>query len=237
MRQQLKTDIAVAEIRKTMGSADEHRSNTLSADLEEEQDRIEALKYERQRLVSKFGENSPRVAAVDTEIETRGNLMSALRVERQRAAMPVPKTSPREAALYGRVTQNDGMGLAKVDVTVRPAGGDSKQPAAIFDHGKSGQPGKPAAPGASNDKTRKAVTDAEGRFEVRLPATEPVAVIVELSYEGRLLYRSDEPIPLAPGAATYREIAVDVPASKEAKPERPRPESTRKRAVPKPKSR
>jgi hypothetical protein len=180
-----------------MAASDELRRNTLAADLEEEQDRIEALKFERLRVVSKYGENSPRAAALTAAINARGNLAEDLRAEHERASTPVPKTSPREAVLYGRVMTKDGRGAAKVSVAVIPQ--------AV---GPVGVPGQTPAPGAPKPAT--AVTDGNGRFEIRLTAAERLPVLMELSFGGRLIYRDPEPFSLAAGAATYREITVDL---------------------------
>ena len=148
------------------------------------------MKFERERLASKFGKESPHVAAIAAQIEARGNLVSALGLERERAGTAVPKTSPREAVLYGRVTNKQGTAVPKVEVLVKLERTDPKS-------NQSGQ-------------AEKTATDSSGRFEIRLSTAEPINVLLELNYGGRLVYRDDEPFKLTPGTATYRELAVDV---------------------------
>jgi hypothetical protein len=143
---------------------------------------------EHQRLVSKYGPDHSKVAALAERIEVNVQVRQNLQLEFERASMPVPKTDPDAWQLLGHVRNRDRVGVPDLTVSLYDDKGAWIRPAGY------------------------SCTDKTGSFTLSIKRDKPAPpkpVFIHVADRRKtVLFRDTQPTIPGFGEVTYREIIL-----------------------------
>lgn len=202
MRSELRATPDLEQLALAPKRADEVLRLGLQDTVAEHEELDELLRMEQQRLIAKYGAESPQAKNAAVRLDLHEQMNVGIKIYSERLSMRAPETSPDRFVIYGRVLSSEGEGLSNLIVAARD------QKSKLVD---------------------QATTDDLGGFELSLsaadhlvqPSSETIDVAGLRGLDERLtlrlevtdrrrkkLYSDEEPFEVIPGLRSYREIVL-----------------------------
>lgn len=162
---------------------------------------LEALRQtlfrrEARRLRARLGEDHPRVRDIETRAARTLDIAQGLDVASEVARSEPPAVEPEKGVVTGRVTDEQGRGIAGMDVYLTDRAGNRLE-------------GLGAA--STDDTGRYALVVDPAELEERGEAVPDEAFLAVDSPEGERIRRSKKPFGVGKGARIRAEVAVTAP--------------------------
>jgi hypothetical protein len=201
-------DTYTEQQRKTVGeqlpemvpAADATRLAGLGAALALQDAQQFALTVNRARNAAKYGPASGQVGAMDVRLQAGTQARQQIQLARARAQLVPPQVPANAAGIFGRVSDQDGNGIAKAVVVALNQAGSQTAKAATASDG-SYQMTVPVRGAAA---TRgKIVTEGASA------SSEPSIVVqLQVSVGGKVVLTDEEMLTLRAGGIVLRELSV-----------------------------
>jgi hypothetical protein len=157
-----------------------------------------ALTIDRARNAAKYGPLSDRVATMDGRLAMGEKSAREMQLAQARAQLVPPQVPANAAGIFGRVSDQDGNGIAKAVV------------GALNQAGAQAGKATTAADGSYQMTVPvRAAAAARGRIMTENASAEPsVAIQLQVTVGGRIALTDDETMTLRVGEIVLRELVV-----------------------------
>jgi len=201
----MKTEISAASDLEALAQApllaDDVFRSAMKVISEEHKQHGDALQLEQQRIIAKYGPDSPQAKTAATRVDMHDQMKLGIKVHLERLSLKTPETSANSYIVYGRVLNTEADGLPKlevsaVDLKAQVAARTATDDVGVFELPiPAGGAIKPKVASGAEVKDVPLDTEAQLRLQVS-------------DQRKRILYRDQETFQPAPGRLSYREIVV-----------------------------
>jgi hypothetical protein len=201
-------DTYTEQQRKTVGeqlpemvpAADATRLAGLGAALALQDAQQFALTVNRARNAAKYGAASGQVGAMDVRLQAGTQARQEIQLARARAQLVPPQVPANAAGIFGRVSDQDGNGIAKAVVVALSQAGSQTAKAATASDGSYQMtvPVRGAAATRGKIVTESAAASSEPSIVVQL----------QVSVGGKVALTDEEMLTLRAGSIVLRELSV-----------------------------
>jgi hypothetical protein len=160
-----------------------------------------ALTVNRARNAAKYGPAADQVGAMDVRLQAVTQATQAMLVAQARAQLVPPQVPANAAGIFGRVSDQDGNGIAKAAiVALNQAGGQAAKATTAADG--SYQMTVPVRAAATRGKI---VTDSATQSAAAEPSID---IQLQVTVGGKVVLTDDETLTLRVGDIVLRELTV-----------------------------